>query len=196
MAALLVSGCGGARDQSSAGGARSDELPADYIPVPAGRSAAYRLSAVSPAVARRAPIAGLRCAAGAPRSYGVHVELYAHRLVVPVPAGIGIAPPQRRHGAYVLSGACSYPLRTFEPTGVFVVDAGHRLSLGTLFKIWGQPLSRSRLAGFRGRVQAFVGGRAWARAPELIPLTRHAEIVLEIDGAIPPHPAYRFAPHL
>jgi hypothetical protein len=164
--------------------------------LPAGRGPAYRLPAVSPAVARRAPIGGLRCTAEHPRSYGVHVELYAHRLVVPVPAGIGIAPPQQRKGAYVPSGACSYPLRTFEPTGVFVVDAGRELSLRDLFAVWGQPLSQSTLAGFRGTVHAFVGGHAWDRPPELIPLTRHAEIVLEVGGAVAPHPAYRFPPGL
>jgi hypothetical protein len=154
------------------------------------------LPAVPSAVARRAPIAGLRCTRAHARSYGVHLELYARRLVVPVPAGIGIAPPQRRRGAYVLGGACSYPLRTFEPTGVLVVDAGRAVSVGALFAVWGQPLSRHSLAGFRGAVAAFVGGRRWPGPPEAIPLRRHAEIVLEIDGSVPPHPRYRFPPGL
>ena len=207
MAGLLsclttaLAGCGASAPTATSGQvpAASGQLPADYRPVPAGRSAAYRLPAVSPAVARRAAISGLRCTNVTGVSYGIHLELYAHRLVLPVPAGIGVAPPQRRAGAYVRSGACTYPLRTSEPTGVVIVGraavSGARPgvpSLGTLFAVWGQPLSSSRLAGFRGTVRAFVQGRLWRDPPARIPLTRHAEIVLEVGGAVPPHPAYLF----
>jgi hypothetical protein len=47
-----------------------------------------------------------------------HVELFARRLVVVVPAGIGIAPPHRAERGHVHGGRCAYPLRTREPTGV------------------------------------------------------------------------------
>ncbi len=138
------------------------------------------------------------CGAPGAARYGIHLELYARRLVVPIPAGIGIAPPQRRRGAYVLGGACVYPIRTYEPTGVAVVDrrATPAPTLGTLFAIWGQPLSRTRLAGFHGRVAAFYGGARWNGPPERIPLTRHAEIVLQVGGALPPHRTYLFPPGL
>jgi hypothetical protein len=116
--------------------------------------------------------------------------------VLPVPAGIGVAPPQRRRGVYVLGGACSYPIRTLEPTGVVVIDSAPATTVGTLFAIWGQPLSSFSLADFRGRVLAFVDGRAVRGPAEAIPLRLHTEIVLEVDGAVPPHPAYRFPPGL
>jgi hypothetical protein len=171
-------------------------LPADQQPLPAGRGAGYRPRPISPAVARRAPIQGLHCTRTHGRFYGVHLELYARRLVLGVPSGIGIAPPQRRSGAYVLGGACSYAVRTFEPTGVVVVDMRPTVDLGTLFAVWGQPLSRHALGSFRGPVRAFVGGRRWLGTPGSIPLGRHAEIVLEIAGAVLPHPRYRFPPGL
>jgi hypothetical protein len=114
--------------------------------------------------------------------------------VLPVPAGIGVAPPQHRSGAYVRGGACSYPVRTFEPTGVVVVDAAHPLSLRELFAVWGQPLSRGRLTGFRGAVVAYLNGRRWPGAAAAIPLHCHAEIVLEVGPHLPP--AYRFPPGL
>jgi len=197
---LAISGCGSARPaaSSSTPGASAPLAP-DQLPIPAGRGPRYRLPAVSAAVARRAPIAGLQCATTHPSAYGVHLELYAQRLVLPIPAGIGVAPPQHRRGAYVLGGACSYALRTFEPTGVVVVDrfAGGRVPLlGGLFAVWGQPLSRGRLAGFRGHVAAFVDGRRWSGSPYLIPLLPHAEIVLQIGGELPPHPTYLFPPGL
>ena len=114
--ALVLSGCGTSATQSSA------PLPRDYLPRPIERGPAFALAAASPAVTKRAPIGGLRCATERGRFFGIHLELYAHRLVVPIPAGVGIAPPLQRHSVYVLGGRCAYPTRSYEPTGVFVVD--------------------------------------------------------------------------
>jgi hypothetical protein len=41
-----------------------------------------------------------------------------------------------------------------------------------------------------------VGGRPWRGDPNAIPLTRHAQIVLEIGPYIPPHRTYLFRPGL
>ena len=113
--------------------------------------------------------------------------------MVLVAPGIGIAPPRSRHGAYVRGGRCSYAVRTREPTGVIEVAAGgRRKTLGDVFAVWGQPLGRKRMAGFRGQVSAFVGGRRFRGDPRAIPLTRHAQIVLEVGGYVRPHPTYRF----
>jgi hypothetical protein len=166
------------------------------IPIPAGRLPAYRLPALSRDVARRAPIGELRCTRSHPRAYGVHLDLYANRLVVPIPAGIGIAPPQRRAGAYVRGGACAYPLRTNEPTGVVVTGGGPAPTLAQLFAVWGQPVGAGSVAGFHGRVSAFLNGRPWAGPPGEIPLSPHAEVVIEVGGYVPPHPRYRFEPGL
>lgn len=187
--AAVLTGCG-------SGAATRTALPPDVIPVPAGRTAAYRLPALSAATRRRAPVDGLYCTRARPRVYGVHLDLYAHRLVVPIPAGIGIAPPQRRAGAYVRGGACTYRVRTYEPTGVIVADAGPPPTLAQLFAVWGQPLGADGVAGFHGRVTTFLNGRRWWGSPGAIPLSRHAEVVIEVGGEIPPHPRYRFEPGL
>jgi len=104
--------------------------------------------------------------------------------------------PADLRGAYVRNGRCSYPVRTFEPTGVLQVDSRARLTLGDLFAVWGQPLSRNRLVGFRTcggeRVRAYVDGRPWRGDLRAIPLRRHAQIVLEIGDYVPPHRTYRF----
>jgi len=192
LVALAFEGCGGARPAPAGGG----RLAPDLLPLRSGRTAAYRLPAAGAAVRRRLPVRGLRCRRASARGRGVHLELYARRLVVPVPAGIGLAPPLRRSGAYVRGGACSYPLRSYEPTGVIVVARGRGLSLADLFAVWGQPLSARQLAGFHGRVRAYVGGRRWTRAPGRIPLAPHAEIVLEVGAFLPPHPRYAFPPGL
>jgi hypothetical protein len=166
------------------------------IPTPIGVGPGYHPRATSPAVAAGRPVDGLRCTARARPRFGVHVELFAHRRVVIVPAGIGIAPPWHRAGAYVLGGRCSYPVRTREPTGVVELEHGGSTTLGQLFAVWDQPLSATRLVGFStGRshpVRAYVGGRRWSGDVRRIPLTRHAEIVVELGGFVPPHISFLF----
>ena len=176
--------------------AATSPLGDDVVPTPIGAGAAYHPAAWGTAVAQRRSVAGLRCrATGGPR-YGIHLELFARRRVVIVPAGIGVAPPWTRDGVYVERGDCSYAARTRKPTGVIETVAGTTISLGDFFDLWGQPLGRTRLAGFRTNaaspVRAYVDGRRWRRDLRAVPLRRHAEIVLELGAFVPPHPSYRF----
>jgi hypothetical protein len=181
---VVLAGCGGEGGEQLPTRAPSLGPTPEHRPLSLGESAA-----------RGEPIGGLHCRAPAGERFGVHIELFAGRRVVLVPPGIGIAPPRARDGAYVRSGRCSYPLRTREPTGVVEVLGGGR-TLGDLFAVWGQPLSKRRMAGFRGPVSAFVGGRRWRRDPRKIPLERHAQIVLQVGGYVPPHATYGFPPGL
>jgi hypothetical protein len=189
LALVLLAGCGG---ENAAERARS--LPKSAPSV--GPDARWRPPSLSPAVARARPVRGMRCTRDERPRFGVHLELFARRRVMIVAPGIGIAPPRTRSGAYVEGGRCSYPLRTREPTGVIEVAPGATLRLGDLFALWGRPLSRRRIAGFRGPVEAYVGGARWEGDPRRIPLRRHAQIVLEVQGHVPPHATYRFPPGL
>ena len=80
------------------------------------------------------------------------------------------------------------------------VAAGTRATLGDLFDVWGQPLSRTRLAAFRAPpgspVRVYVNGRRRPGDPRSTPLDRHTAIVVELGAYLPPHPAYRFPPGL
>jgi hypothetical protein len=165
------------------------------VPTPIGAGPRYHPPAAPKRVLRGRPVGPLRCEAGG-RRFGVHLELFARGRVVIVPAGIGVAAPRRRIGAFVRPGGCSYAARTLEPTGVVEVRRGPRLTLGDLFAVWGQPLSATRLAGFStaraAPVRAYVAGRRWRGPPAGIPLRRHAQIVLELGRFIPPHRSFRF----
>lgn len=177
LAALAVFGCGAQNSERS--------LPKSAPSV--GPTKSHRPPSLGARAARARPIDGLRCTRARATRYGVHLELFAARRVVLIPPGIGIAPPRRREGAYVRGGRCSYPLRTSEPTGVIEVQAPPpTMTLGQFFAVWGQPL--------RGR--AYVNGRRWRDDPRSIPLTRHAQIVLEVRGYVRPHATYRFPPGL
>ena len=153
--------------------------PPPVYPWPIGAGLRYQPPAVNQVVLDGKPVGGMRCANG--RRFAVHVELFAHRKVIVVPPGIGVA----RSG-------CSYPLRTKAPTGVVEVLVAGRFTLGDLFTVWGRRLDRTGLLSFHGRVSAFVGGRRVLGDPRRIVLTRHAQIVFEVGGYVAPHPTYLF----
>ena len=161
-----------------------------------GPDARFRPPSLGRAAARGRAIKGMRCSRGPRARFAAHLELFAAGKVVLVAPGIGIAPPRERTGAYVGKGRCEYPLRTREPTGLIEVEQGARATLGDLFAIWGQPLSRHRMAGFRGAVRAYVGGRRVREDPRRIPLTPHAQIVLQVGPYVKPHSRYLFPPGL
>ena len=168
-------------------------LPPSVHPWPIGVGAGFRIAAAPPAVLAGRPVGRFRCGRSDGPRVGVHIELFVRRQVLIVPAGVGVARPWRGHLAQLTPGGCTYPARTLEPTGVIEVSPGAGLTLGDVFRLWGQPLGPRRLAGFRGRVLAFVDGRRRYGDPGGIPLTRHAQIVLEVGGYVPPHPRYLFA---
>jgi hypothetical protein len=165
------------------------------VPTPIGLGAQYHPGPRGPLLGAVRASAGLTCSRTTEQRVGAHLELFVRGLVVLVPAGIGVGPPLRTAGLKI-SGTCSYPARTREPTGVIESVPDPRIMLGDFFALWGQPLGPRRLAGFRAagveRVRAWVNGRSWHGDPRSIPLQRHSEIVLELGRFIPPHASYRF----
>src|SRR5437868_1869679 len=101
IAALALAGCGGHPRP-----AIETNPKETLIPLTVGRGAAFRPPPYGAAVARGAPIDGLACARRSRERSGAHLEVFSHRHVVLIPAGIGIAPRQRREGAQVLGGRC------------------------------------------------------------------------------------------
>jgi hypothetical protein len=144
--------------------------PPPVYPWPIGVGPRYHPSAAG------RPTSSLRCATGG-RTFEIHVELFADRKVVVVPAGIG-------SGRRCLS--------TTEPTGVVHVAAGGRYTLGDLFRVWGRRLTPTALLSFGGRVRVYLGGRRLRGEPGAVPLTKHAQIVVETGGYVAPHPSYLF----
>jgi len=127
---------------------------------------------------------------------GVHVEVFAANRVLLLPAGIGTRPPRASLDGRITAARCYGALVTLDPTGVVLVRPGAELTLGALFSSWGEPLSRIRLASSiaaaRTTVTVHVDGRPWPGAPAAVPLTRHAEIVLEVGPHVPPYSSYAF----
>ena len=110
--------------------------------------------------------------------------------------GIGVGRPWRSVGGRITRARCYGALATIDPTGVVLVRPGARLTVGDLFRAWGRPLRARRLLSFRGGPRARLRRRSAldADGPGAIPLTRHAEIVLELGPYVPPHRSFAFPP--
>ena len=146
------------------------------VPTPIGVGTAYTLAPGPPSRG-----VGDACTTGRSAVSAAHVELFAHGRALLIPVGVGVGQ------------GCRHSLWTTEPTGVIHMSGG-AATLGQLFAIWGQPLSRSRLAGFTaaGPVRVYVGGRRVHGPPGAVALRPHSEVVVELGGYVPPHTFYVF----
>ena len=157
---------------------------ASVYPWPIGRGPRFRPPARSATIMGAQRVGQFRCL-----SHGnfepLHIELFADRRVIVLPARIGIASPWR---------GCSYPARTRTPTGVVEVLRGSRLRMADLFRIWGQPLGTHRLASFHSAlpVRAYVNGERVLGDPRAILLVPGSQIVLELGRYLAPHPSFLF----
>jgi hypothetical protein len=168
-------------------------LPPTILPWPIGVGPRYRPPAATAATRAAKTIGPERCERAATR-FSVHLELFANRRAIVIPAGIGVALPYRRIGGDIHPNGCVYRLHTTAPTGVVQVSTRAAVTVGDLFRIWEQPIGKDRLLSFRSRsrVRAFVDGLERSGDPETIRLTPHAQVVLEIGGYVPPHRSYVF----
>lgn len=144
---------------------------------PIGSGPRYRVPATTAEVRAGKPVGNLQCGSSTVR-FAVHVEVFANRRVVPLPAGIGV------------SDRCRYPLRTTTPTGM--VEVAAPATLGDLFRVWGQRLAPSRLLSFRSHVLVFVGGTRRLGDPRTVVLRSREQVVIEAGGYVAPHPTYLF----
>jgi len=123
-----------------------------------------------------------------------HVEVFAQNRVVVMPAGIGTERPRRLLAGRIAQARCYGAVVTLEPTGIVLVRKGKPARVGDLFRLWGRPLSSTRLGSFPtgGGVRVYVNGRRLRVDPRNVPLTRHSEIVLEVGPFVPPHRSFTF----
>jgi hypothetical protein len=190
MTVIAVTACGSARsaDPQPAGQAIPSALRSEARPIGVGPRFDPPVSGQVSGLCQ--PVLGQRD--------GVHVEVFAANRVLLLPAGIGTGPPRTSLDGRITAAHCYGALVTLDPTGVVLVRPGAKLTLGTLFGSWGEPLSRTRLASFTAaggtEVTVFTDGKPWRGSPSAVPLTRHAEIVLEVGPHVPPHPSYAFPP--
>ena len=113
-----------------------------------------------------------------------HLELFANRRVVILPAGIGVG----------VSG-CRTTATTIDPTGV-IWFAPPRMTLAEVFAAWGERLDDHHLLTFTAQpgrsVVDYLNGRRQRGEIASIRVRSRDELVLEINGYVPPHARYLF----
>jgi hypothetical protein len=193
--ALLLGGCARSR---SAPGATEGVTPRLASAHTVGGGTRFRPRPTGALVARGLAVDRMRCTSPTPVVAAAHLELFAGGHVVEIPAGIGVAPPLVRHGAYVRAGRCAYPLRTVEPTGVLLLASAHALTLGQVFDVWGEPLGDRQVAGFTaprgGVVSVYIDGARWRGDPRSAPVVPGTQIAVEVGPHVVPHSSYTFPP--
>jgi hypothetical protein len=122
------------------------------------------------------PINGISCDAmeGSRLHIHQHLVIFDKGKQISIPANVGQVP----------SRACLYWVHTHSPDGIIHIEAPrHRtFTLGDFFDIWGQPLSKKQAATARpknGVLKIWVNGKEYKGDPRQIPLTAHADIVIQ-----------------
>ena len=145
------------------------------------------LGSSSRTVAQSAPpagetVGGISCDAQEGQRIHIHQHLLIldHGKAVDIPPNVG-QPSGKR---------CIYWLHTHTPDGFIHVEApqDRSFTLGDFFTVWGQPLTRTTAASAHiakhESLKVWVNGKPFAGDPRSIPLTAHADIVIQVG---PPH---------
>jgi hypothetical protein len=113
-----------------------------------------------------------------------HLAIYDHGKPVGVPEDVGRP----------LMGNCFYWLHTHTPDGIIHVESPtfRSYTLAQFFAVWGQPLTRTNVAGALLRpgekITVWVDGLRYAGDPRAIELTQHLDVVIDV-GRPAPKPA-------
>ena len=176
LALLLVASCSGG----------STPTDPSIVPTPIGKGAAYRPPAKAPLpeLCKPGPVQG---------AFRAHVELFANRQAIVIPAGIGIGPPAEGKLGRIVGARCRAETRTLDPTGVVDFDRDD-LTVGDLFRVWRERLGPMQLLSFDETVKAYVAGEPVTGDPRHVRLVDRAQIVLETGGFVPPHKTFAFPP--
>ncbi|MES2760028.1 MAG: hypothetical protein V4693_21860 [Pseudomonadota bacterium] len=132
-----------------------------------------------------APIAGVECMGTIASHNHSLISIYQDGVRLAVPASVGLR-------------GCTYELHTHDRSGVVHVEpnVARNLTLGQFFAVWGQPLTRSAVAGISGPLRFYViSGEVLTRFdgdPASITFGAHKEIVIVAGTAPAVLPKYRW----
>jgi hypothetical protein len=126
------------------------------------------------------PVNGIRCDTmeGSVLHIHQHLAILDHGHPVGVPDDVGRP----------LVAQCFYWLHTHTPDGIIHVESPNyrTFTLGNFFDVWGQPLTRSDVAGAQPksgeRVVTWVDGHRYTGDPRAIELTQHLDVTIEVGA--------------
>ena len=121
-----------------------------------------------------------------------HLAIYVNGEQKLIPYGVGIVPPYQLQtipagnpsagSSFVGGGSKFYWLHTHDETGVIHIESPKQetFTLGQFFDEWGQQLGPDVVGPAHGHVTVLVNGKVFTGNPRDVPLTKHAEIQLEV----------------
>jgi hypothetical protein len=152
------------------------------VPVPAAQAL---VSAAGSASGQ--PVDGISCQASEQTLFHIHAHLtvFVNGSARQIPAAIGIPGAQAQQtaqGPFIGSGTCFYWLHTHAADGIIHIESPvqRTYTLGNFFDEWGQPLGPDQVGPATGHVVAIYNGQVYQGNPRDIPLTKHAQIQLEV----------------
>jgi len=177
--------------------AAGGQLGPEAIPLEAGAPLA---PASTTAQGGGATVDGIQCAPVEQLAYHIHshLQVYVNGQPRALPAAIGMLGPvsqQTAYGPFYGAEQCIYWLHTHASDGVIHIESPTKrvYTLGNFFDEWRQPLSRTQVASAKGKVTAFLNGKAWKQDPRTLPLLPHASIQLDVGSPTVPAKIVSFA---
>lgn len=143
-------------------------------------------------------IDGIQCLAREQLVYHhhIHLAIFVNGKPFAVPLGTGMVAPvtveQTTVGEFAEgSQSCLYWLHVHATDGIVHIESpeARNFELGQFFDIWHVPLSATEIGANQGTVTATVNGQPWTEDPSAIPLTEHAQIVLNVGTPVVAPPA-------
>ncbi|HXJ26567.1 MAG TPA: hypothetical protein VNH17_12740 [Streptosporangiaceae bacterium] len=157
-------------------------LGPEAVPVPNAPALASTATA-----ATGSPVDGISCDTSEQTLFHIHAHLtiFVNGAARQIPASIGIpggVPQQTQAGPFIGSGTCFYWLHTHAADGIVHIESPvqRTYTLGQFFNEWGQPLGPDVVGPAHGHVTVLVNGKVFTGNPQDVPLTKHAEIQLEV----------------
>jgi hypothetical protein len=115
-----------------------------------------------------------------------HLVIFDHGKPIAIPRNVG--QPATR--------PCIYWLHTHTPDGIIHIEApkDRSFTLSDFFLVWGQPLSKTAAAtanvAAKESMKVWVDGKPYTGNVRTIPLTAHADIVIEVGPPFVPPPRF------
>ncbi len=140
-----------------------------------------------------ATIDGIQCSSTEQLVYHhhVHLALFVNGKPYSVPLGVGMVPTvqvsQTPQGPFADgSTKCLYWMHVHAQDGIIHIESPEvrNFQLGQFMDIWHVPLTSTKLGSFTGKVTATVNGVPWSGDLRQIPLTEHAQIVVNLGAPV------------
>jgi hypothetical protein len=152
------------------------------VPVPAAAPLASTAT-----IAAGQSVDGIGCDTSEQTIFHIHAHLtiFVNGTPRQVPAGIGIPGAQATStpaGPFIDTGDCFYWLHTHAPDGIIHIESPvqRTYTLGEFFDEWGQPLGPGQVGPAKGHVTVIYNGKVFQGNPRNVPLTKHAQIQLDV----------------